>query len=1252
MAASAVISPILVSNEKQNWESILTDKIEQTENVINKAFEDKYLFLENVNKKIKPEIKNQQIETTTGIKRIFGKISDYSEKKLAIQVFDDSLNLIAWNVQQANDNISLSSLNEWTGQTFFNNEKLITYLSYADTLLVKNSKCYILLSLPVEKSFTLPSCEYLWGNETDSLSQVLSVDVQIEYSKFAKPSKDGRKYSFPLLNNFNNKIGVVAFDRPTIDASLNQIKNNIWMIQSVVLVVAFLGLGLFFRYHIGKLKSGLIGLIITLVYLAALRLILFFFEIPSSIINNSLTDASNFSSTFGFGIVRSPLEFTITVLFLFAGVYLIDKYAEEYFVRDEYPNKGLSNFIFIFLPGNFVFLLMLRALGASIRSVVFDSTIRYFREFSIWPGAPSLLMCINILILGFCVVLFSVMLIKLIFKSIPLDLRKNKYLCLLGLFIFVQLEGWLFDLVQSEPQGTPLIRFIFIVIIFLLTFFILVKRKKTVLGFVSVAFSASILTVSYLTYYNSEIERESLKTTAQEITRTDESLVEFMVFQALTKVKQDDRIISSYYGGDDLSSEAFVAWTNSMLYREGIRSAIYFYDSGKNYISGFQSSDLIKIDDVTQLLKSQVDSLKINKQADLYGDRLIYYGSAPVEVDNVIIGYATVTAIYDEDFFNYPELPRFLSPARAGISSAVSFNKLKIFDFHNGALVRSYGDVSLSEMDENALLNASFSEHNEAWMNLELNNENHLVYLLKIDNNGKEKIIAVALEGKNFSWNLSDFFKIFFIHTFIVIVLLLVYMLFKFNQILTLIFSYRSRLIGAFLVVSIVPLLLVAVYFRNLTESKNNELVEKRLIELAQQVESYINYYYTSSSIGEQIIYEKASNDLNISFSLFEGRNYLYGSDKIYSDIGLLPPSISGEVYNKCVLGKNQNLFLKEPFQNIPVNNVYHQARIGYKDYIIQVSDMFNKVDVPLSSGELDVFLFGIFSLALILLIVFSTLLAEQISSPIRKVTNATKSVGSGDLNVEVNYNTRGEIKDLVNGFNGMVKKIKQSQAELAEMERETAWKEMAKQVAHEIKNPLTPMKLNVQQLITAYRDKSAKFDAIFEKVTSTIISQIEILKNIASEFSNFARMPRLNIEKFNAVQIIKEAVSLFEEERHVIKFESQKNEITIDADKDQLKRTIINLIRNSIQAEAKNISVALSVESESCCISVKDDGTGISEEVVSKVFDDNFTTKKFGMGIGLSLAKKFIESIRGTITVESSLNNETIFLIKIPLSE
>jgi two-component system, NtrC family, nitrogen regulation sensor histidine kinase NtrY len=1248
---TAILSPILVSNEKNEWNNILTDKIDLTESVINKSFERKYDLLINVFRNIKQSLSVRSVSKVIERKKAFEILNEDYLKQLSIQLYDTHNNLIVWNDHPLLENVDMIKMSNWLGQTYFSGEKLVTYLSFADTIKIENEKYFLLISIPVEKLFSTSKSNTEFGNIADSLSQILTVAVQIDYSPYAQLSKDGRKYSFALLNNYKNKIATVSFDKPSLEASINQIHNTIWLFQCIIVIIVFCSIGIFNCKIISKIKSRTLKYILIVSFLIALRALLFYLEIPSALIHNSLTDSTNFSSVFGFGIVRSPLEFTITVLFLLAAILLADKYYEHYLSEYKYKKKGLINSAVITFIALIVVLLTLRGFGASIRSVIFDSSIRYFRDFSLLPESSPLLMCFNILILGYCVVLFMMLMLKHLFTILHEE-KKNKYFYLTFLFLLFQISGWLFDEWQSEPQGTPLIRIIYLTIIFLLTILVPRSRKENILKFVCIAFTASILSVSYLTYYNSEIERESLKTTAHEITRTNESLVEFMVFQTLTIIQHDDKILNSLFDENDLSSDAFIEWANSMLYQEGIRSSINFFGVKKNYIGGFQSTDRIPFIQVANALNIAKDSLKIIKQINIYRDIETFYGSAPIMSDDKIAGYVSVSAIYDEDYFNYPELPKFLNPSRAGFSSAINFDKLKIFDFHNGELVRSYGDISLSESDINKIVNAKFSDQNEAWMNLQLNNENNLVYLLKINEHEKNKIIAIALEGKNFSWNLSDFFKIFFVHTFIILILLIFYLAYNFKNVYQLLSSYRTRLIGAFLVVSLVPLLLVAVYFRNLTESKNSELVEKRLIELSRQVESYLNYYSGEASVSQYALFEKATNDLDIAFSLFDEKYLIYGSNKIYSDIGLLPQTLSGNVFDKCILSKNQNLFRKDSFENISVSSIYHRAQIGGVEYIIQVSDLFNKVAVPLSDIELDVFLFGIFSLALILLIGFSTLLADQISSPIRKITTATKSVGIGDLNVEVNYKAHGEIKELVDGFNLMVKKIRQSQTELAEMERESAWKEMAKQVAHEIKNPLTPMKLNVQQLIAAYKDKSPKFDSIFEKVTATIISQIETLKNIASEFSNFARMPRLNIEKMNVVSVIYEALILFEEEKRQIKYEYSKDEIVIDSDKDQLKRTIVNLIRNSIQAGSKNISVVIQTEIKNCIIRIHDDGKGISEENVYKVFDNNFTTKKTGMGIGLSMAKKYIESIGGNISIEVTSNEGTTFLIIIPLAE
>jgi len=230
-----------------------------------------------------------------------------------------------------------------------------------------------------------------------------------------------------------------------------------------------------------------------------------------------------------------------------------------------------------------------------------------------------------------------------------------------------------------------------------------------------------------------------------------------------------------------------------------------------------------------------------------------------------------------------------------------------------------------------------------------------------------------------------------------------------------------------------------------------------------------------------------------------------------------------------------------------------------------------------------------------------------------------------------------------------MIKEIKKNQAILAEIEREEAWKEMAKQVAHEIKNPLTPMKLSVQQLITAYKDKSDKFEKYFNKVTATLLNQIETLKNIATEFSNFARMPKLKLEKIDTMEILKLAMDLFVDEKIEINIVNKISHPTILGDSEQLMRTFINIIRNAIQAGATKIYFNIMDNNDEMIMEIIDNGFGISEENYEKIFDVNFTTKTDGMGLGLSMARRYLRSTGGDIKVERSVKKGAKFILIFP---
>lgn len=1249
---SGIASPIIIEKERNEWDKILIDKTDFFEDAINQAFEHKSALLTTTGSEVKRNLRVLVSSSFLDQKKIMSLIANQKYRNVSLHLYNSGLNLVAWNSEPILSKIELENLPQFYNQTFFSGKKLFTYLSFVDTLKANGHIYELVSSIPVEKHFTLTKKDEPSSNMVDSLSRAFSIGIEIEYSPFAKLSKDGRKYSFDVLNNYKNKIAVAAFDKPSLDLELNGIRKTTEIIQYLLTTVIMLVFGLWGRIYLRQIEKKRLRFAFLIVYLSIIRTALFYFEIPSSFIHNSLTDASNFSSVFIFGMVRSPLEFFITVLFLLAVVLIGYKYFLEYIYKiSEAKTANILKLVTALIFSLSLFLLTFKGFSAAIRSVVFDSTIRYFKDFSLIPSQAVLLMNFNILLLGFCAVVFSLILLAFVFSQYSFTGEKKKKNIFIALFILTQVYGWAFDELQSEPQGTPLIRIIYIAIVFVLFYMFFFSRKPKPIALIYYAFAASIISVSLLTYYNAEIERESLKTTAHELIRTDENIVGFMVVQTLTQAVQNERIQNSFSELKDLSSDAFVLWNNSLLYREGIRSAINFYDVQKKYLGGFETGNEFSRELFEKYIEQAGDSLKINRQTNIYGNEKTFVATAPVKIDDQLAGYALVSAIYQEDYFNFADFPKFIITTKAGISSVVNLNKLKIFDFQNGELKYSYGSVTLSADDENTILKADFANFNEAWLKMDLNGESNLIYALKVDLPNGKKILAIALEEKSFSWNLSDFFKIFFVHTIIIVSLLLIFSGFQYKKNKNVLTSYKARLTGAFLVVSLIPLFLIAIYFRNLSEGKNSELVEKRLTELTDQVKAYIALYSFDSSLNQQFIFNKAARDLNISFSVYDDKNLIYDSHKVYNDIGLLPSTLNDSVYVNCLLGRNQKLFIKEPIENYPVNSVYALARISGFDYIIQVNDLFNKIVLPLSDVELDIFLFGIFSLTVILLVIFSTILADQISSPIRKLTYATKSVGSGDLNVEVNYKTKGEIKNLVDGFNQMVKRIRQSQFDLAQLERESAWKEMAKQVAHEIKNPLTPMKLSVQQLITAHNDKSPKFDSIFEKITSTIISQIEILKNIASEFSNFARMPRVNIEKMNAVESIRDTLNLFADEKKLISFKCNEKEIFINADQDQLKRTIVNLVRNSIQAGANTINTELSLMDNSCEIRISDDGQGISKENFEKVFEDNFTTKQRGMGLGLSMAKRFIGVLGGTILVEKSSPEGTTILITIPLA-
>jgi len=262
-----------------------------------------------------------------------------------------------------------------------------------------------------------------------------------------------------------------------------------------------------------------------------------------------------------------------------------------------------------------------------------------------------------------------------------------------------------------------------------------------------------------------------------------------------------------------------------------------------------------------------------------------------------------------------------------------------------------------------------------------------------------------------------------------------------------------------------------------------------------------------------------------------------------------------------------------------------------------------------------------------------------------------------GKKSKHLSYRSNDEVGDLVKQYNRMVDELDESARKLADSEREYAWREMAKQIAHEIKNPLTPMKLNVQHLYKSWKDGVQGFEKKLERFTRSQIEYINNLSSIASEFSSFAKMPAANPSKVDLAEQIRTTLELFRDTASMT-FKmtcSQDTKIYVNADKEHINGIFSNLIQNGIQAIPPGreglIQVNLEVKNQKVIVSVADNGTGIAESIRKKMFTPNFTTKSSGTGLGLSIVKKYVENAHGTIWFESETDKGSVFYVEFPLA-
>lgn len=337
---------------------------------------------------------------------------------------------------------------------------------------------------------------------------------------------------------------------------------------------------------------------------------------------------------------------------------------------------------------------------------------------------------------------------------------------------------------------------------------------------------------------------------------------------------------------------------------------------------------------------------------------------------------------------------------------------------------------------------------------------------------------------------------------------------------------------------------------------------------------------------------------------------------------------------------KSSYSYIKDAdFKNLAILNIPYEEN----------SDFYNQEAENFLSRYAQVF---------IIMFIISILISYLLSSNITKsISQISEKLGITQLN-ERNQKLKlqpgnQEINALILAYNNMVDTLEESAQKLAQSEREHAWREMAKQVAHEIKNPLTPMRLTIQSFQRKFDINDPKISQKLHDFSETLIQQIDTMTTVASAFSNFANMPTQQNEQLNIVQVCKTALEIFNED--YVAFKTSENDIFTSFDRTQLTRIVTNLVKNANQSipenqEIKSVVVEILKEDTNFVLKVSDNGIGISTENAAYIFEPKFTTKNSGMGLGLAIIKKIIENYNGSISFESEEEKGTLFTVKLPI--
>jgi signal transduction histidine kinase len=1062
---------------------------------------------------------------------------------------------------------------------------------------------------------------------------------------------------FPVKSSAGKLLFSLSFN--TVDSVAAE---HTWLgILYLVSLFSFLLFCYLFIQYLFKINP--VYALLLIIAVAGLRVLSITYHFPGAVYDLPLFSPQYYASSFMLNSLGDLLISTVIFCFIITSLYnyFMDKEEVPKFSRNKYLVSARIIFIWLF---TFIFSVLINYL---LSSLILNSKISFNIN--------------NIFELsGFSIVGFLVMAILLFSFYLVCDagirfISETKFKMLHIATLFLITQG-IFLLILIFFRDSELFKD-YGVSAFLLANLLIISigiiRARSGRVF---SFTRSILFILVFSFYaaqtifefNKMRERNSRLAFASKLENEQDIIAEYL-FDDIAKKAMNDKTVSSYLSSAYRSSVA-PSPISDLLEKRMMRD--YFdgyWDKYDIKIKAF-NADGLPINsggdptwDLDYFQQSIDATGKPSYSPHLYyvsneSGKISYIGKIQIpfaENSDSIAGTIIVdmSSNFLKEDTGYPDL--LLSekiPLKKDVSN-YSYARYK-----SGLLINQYGKYSYD------LLSVFYEKNyyqNESEKFTEFDGLSHLFY--KTGNDGLI-IVSTLIPGPMELITLFSYIFTFFCMVFIGIYVFIRLMRLRFRPYIA--FKNRIQYTVISIVVTAMFLIGASTVYYIMTNYSNNQTLQlsERLNSILGAVSRDISH---EKNLGNEISDEQENkfstlySVLKVDFNIYNTSGYLvYSSQPKLYEQDIIAKTMNRNVYHALTNGQHSNYTNFENIGSLGFFTGYATIRnnsnnaIGFLNlpYFAKQSELKKEISSFL------VALINIYVLLFAFSVVVTFIISTRMTQPLRIIQERMSKIKFGKRNEQIEWRGKDEIGDLITEYNRMIDELADSAQKLARSERESAWREMAKQVAHEIKNPLTPMKLSVQHLQRAWKDQHVNLNEIMQRFTQTLVEQIDTLSNIATEFSNFAQMPRANYENVDLKNIVQNIVNLYlQNEKVEVRFEeARKIPCEIYADKEQMLRVFTNLVKNAEQAiplDRKGmIEVKLFTENSHCVVSVKDNGHGISEDKIPKIFTPNFTTKTGGTGLGLAMVKNIVENSNGKIWFETAEEKGTTFFVSLPVYE